>query len=582
MKFDLNITGGNKNAKFSVNERKMEEGLYFFDIKMELEEPDFPELFTVCWRIPMHDIYSTWNPTFRPEDTRVAPEWWPQITESRLASGLPVVSVLSAGGDNRMAIALSDAKTPVKIRTGACEDNAYFVARIDFFTIPVAPLKEYSATIRVDIRDIPYYDSIYEVSKWWESECGYIPASVPEYAKLPMNSLWYSFHQELSDNEDIFNECRLSKALGMDTVIVDDGWQCDNDSRGYAYCGDWEVIPTKIPNMKEFVDRIHETGMKMMLWYSVPFIGVHSKNYEKFKDMLLDETGDIWHGGQWRSLDPRYAEVREFLVNTYAKALREWGLDGFKLDFIDSFELRGKSLEYDARRDYQSLEDAVDVLMTEVKDALTAIKSDILIEFRQKYVGPAIRKYGNMLRVADCPNDALVNRKSIVNLRYTSGDTAVHSDMIMWHYDEPVESAALQFVNILYSVPQVSMRIARLREDHKKMLAYYLAFWRENRDTLMNGKIIGERPESYYTVVRAEKDGKAVITAYGNSLVACGGYEQAVIVNGTGSDELLLRGVKGRAYKVVNCMGEELSRGIVDSDIFALTVAPAGMVFIQK
>ena len=581
MNFDLKFTGGNENAKIELSQRVAEKDLYFFDVKMTLDKEDFPKKFTVEWRIPMYDIYSTWNPTFRTEDPRVAPEWWPQITDSRLASGLPTVSVLSASGNNRMAIALSDAKTPVRIRTGACENSAFFVARIDFFTIPVSPLKEYNATIRVDLRDIPYYDSIYDVVKWWEVECGYIPANVPEHATLPMNSLWYSFHQELSDNEDIFNECRLSKALGMDTVIVDDGWQCDNDNRGYAYCGDWEVIPTKIPDMKEFVDKIHETGMKMILWYSVPFIGVHSKNYERFKDMLLDGTGDIG-GGQWRSFDPRYPEVREFLVSTYVKALREWGLDGFKLDFIDSFELRGKSLEYDARRDYQSLEDAVDMLMTEVKDALTAIKSDIMIEFRQRYIGPAIRKFGNMLRVADCPNDAFTNRLNIVNLRYTSGNTAVHSDMLMWHYDEPVESAALQFVNILYSVPQVSMRIARLREDHKKMLAYYLAFWRENRDTLMNGKIIGEHPESHYTTVRAEKDGKAIITAYSSSLVDCAEYEQVIAVNGTGCTELLLRGANGRSYKVVNCMGEELACGRIDGEIFALNVAPAGIVFIEK
>ena len=581
MNFDIKFEGGNENAKIEVLQREATEGLYFFDVKMTLAETDFPKQFTVSWKIPMHDIYSTWNPTFRVEDPRVAPSWWPQINEARLASGIPVISVLSAGGANRMTVALSDAKTPIKMRTGACEDTAFFIAKIDFFTIPVAPLKEYSSTIRVDVRDIPYYDSLYDVTKWWESECGYIPADVPEYAKLPMNSLWYSFHQELSDNEDIFNECRLSKALGMDSVIVDDGWQCDNDSRGYAYCGDWEVIPTKIPDMKKFVDSIHETGMKMILWYSVPFIGVYSKNYERFKDMVLDATGDVG-GGLWRSLDPRYPEVREYLVNTYATALREWGLDGFKLDFIDSFELRGKSLEYDARRDYQSLEDAVDVLMTEVKNTLTAIKSDILIEFRQKYIGPAIRKYGNMLRVADCPNDAIANRFNIVKLRYTSGNTAVHSDMIMWHYDEPVESAALQFVNILYSVPQVSMRIARLREDHKRMLAYYLGFWKEYRDTLMNGKIIGEHPESYYTTVRAEKDGKAIVTAYSDSLVNCTDYEQVIAVNGTGRGELLLRGAKGRSYRTVNCMGEETARGEIDSEIFALDVAPAGMVFVEK
>ena len=89
-----------------------------------------------------------------------------------------------------------------------------------------------------------------------------------------------------------------------------------------------------------------------------------------------------------------------------------------------------------------------------------------------------------MLRVMDCPNDAICNRQDVVNLRFTSGNTAVHSDMIMWHYDDTVESAALQLVSIMYSVPQISVRIAKLSDEHKKMLDFYLHFWRENRETL--------------------------------------------------------------------------------------------------
>lgn len=36
-------------------------------------------------------------------------------------------------------------------------------------------------------------------------------------------------------------------------------------------------------------------------------------------------------------LDPRYKEVRDFLSALYKKALLEWDLDGFKLDFIDEW-----------------------------------------------------------------------------------------------------------------------------------------------------------------------------------------------------------------------------------------------------
>mgnify|MGYP006992089121 CR=1 FL=1 len=201
-----------------------------------------------------------------------------------------------------------------------------------------------------------------------------------------------------------------------------------------------------------------------------------------------------------------------------------------KLDFIDSFYLKGKSLEYDPERDYQSLEDAIHALMSEVKVKLTAINPEILIEFRQSYVGPSIRKYGNMLRVGDCPCDILKNRFNIVNLRYTSGKTAVHSDMIMWNIEDSVENAALQFASVLYSVPQISMLIEKLPADHYQMLKYYISFWNEWKKVLLDGKLTATNPESEYSLVCSRLDNKEVYTAY-NDVVVPVTTEKTVAVN---------------------------------------------------
>ena len=575
MKFD--IIGASAGVDVSVNKISEKGGIEIYELKAIYAEEQIPEQFKLSFRIPDVEIYSVWSPAVR-FDRHLGPNWRKRTTPSRLASWMPLHALVSADGKNRMTVALSDAKTPISIHSGVCEENANIYWEIHFFTVKVAPLREYSTLIRIDTRNIAYYDSIYDVVSWWENDCGYTPAYVPEHAKLPMNSLWYSYHQAL-DVDDIVKECALSKAIGMDTVIIDDGWQTDDNSRGYAFCGDWEVTPTKIPDMKQFIDRIHETGMKAMLWFSVPYIGKHSKAFERFKDMLLDETG----GGPnaFMAADPRYKEVRDYLIEIYERALKDWGLDGLKLDFIDAFALKGKSLEYDARRDYQSLEDAIDRLMTDVTNTLREINPDVLIEFRQSYVGPAIRKYGNMLRVADCPNDAICNRQDVINLRLTSGNTAVHSDMLMWHREDPVESAALQFAQVIYSVPQVSVKLASLPEDHKKMLSYYLSFWRENRDVLINGKILAANPECAYSIVCAEKEGKSIFTCYTDTIVDCRAYNETVAVNCSRSRTLIIKGASGKSYKVVNCMGEAEGEGKIDSALFEVNVPLSGMVFVK-
>ena len=573
---DFKITGGNANAKIEILNKAEKDGILTFDVKMTLPEKAIPERFQINWNFPIHDCYSTWGPAMG-GNRDLRPNWGKKRTDSRLAGWMPVHQIISVTGKNRMAIAVSDAKTPMAILTGVCEETAELECRIEFFTNLVAPISEYTATVRMDFRDIAYYDSLYDVTEWWEKECGYTPAFVPEYAKLPMNSLWYSYHQRLVPDE-IIRECKISKELGMDTVIIDDGWQTDDNSRGYAYCGDWEVATSKIPDMKKFVEDIHATGMKIMIWYSVCFMGKYAKNYDKYKDMLL---GDKRYNGAFDVLDPRYKEVRDFLIGLYVNAVKDWNLDGLKLDFIDCFRLVDPSEEKDDRRDIDSVEDATDVLMTDIMKALTAIKPDIMIEFRQTYVGPAIRKYGNMLRVGDCPNDAVKNRQEIVNLRFTSGKTAVHSDMIMWNVNEPVESAAQQVTNILYSVPQISVKLETLPEDHKKMLKFYLSFWRENRDTLLDGKLLAANPESCYSLVCTEKDGKAVFTAYTDAVIDMKAYTEASAVNSTRYKSLIIKNAEGKSYRVVNCMGEEFAKGTIDGKLCEVEVPLSGVVFVK-
>ncbi len=575
MKFK--ISGGNKNAIFTFENEFEKDEIYFADLKMVLEEESVPSPFTVLIKLPLIDCYSTWSPCVR-HGRGIKPNWSPQVTYSRLAVFMPLHAVLSSDGRNRMTVSLSDALNPIAITSGVCEEDACVDCKINFFTVPVAPIKEYVCRIRVDLRDIPYYDSIYDTVSWWENDCGYVPAHVPEHARLPMNSLWYSYHQEL-DVDDIIEECKLSKPLGMETVIVDDGWQTDNNERGYAYCGDWKIAPSKIPDIKAFIDGIHSTGMKVMFWFSVPYVGIHSENYEKFKDMLLDQTGN--NKDHW-CLDPRYKEVRDFLTETYINAVTDWNLDGLKLDFIDSFALRGKSLEHDERRDYTALEDALDVLMTDITDALRKINPEILIEFRQTYVGPAIRKYGNMLRVGDCPNDAYMNRNDVINLRLTSGKTAVHSDMLMWNTDDTVESAALQIASVMYSVPQISVKIARLNEDHRKMLAYYLKLWRENRELLLDGKIIASYPESNYGVAASVKDGKAFYTCFGENVIDDELGTDIIAINASRKRNIIFKGFDGCKYTVTDCMGNKLESGAVSEKLCEINVPLCGVIAFTK
>ena len=83
----------------------------------------------------------------------------------------------------------------------------------------------------------------------------------------------------------------------------------------------------------------------------------------------------------------------------------------------------------------------------------------------------------------DCPNDAVENRMHTLEIRLLCGDTAARRHAHVACQD-PVHSAALQLVNVLFSVPQIS---GSSRPDTARTcgdVALRLGFWREHRDLL--------------------------------------------------------------------------------------------------
>lgn len=573
--FHFLISNQNPNTHLQITEQWEEVGIHYALLQLVCEEPTVPQTFSMSFSLPVGDMHSIWSPQTDANGMRkLGPNWNKKVTQSRFAHGLPLHGVLAANGHNRMTVALSDVKTPLSLATGISEERAELECKLTFFTQLTVPIREYRAVVRIDLRDIPFYECIPDAVTWWETRWGLQPDPAPEAAKEPVNSLWYSLHQQ-QFSHDILRQCRLSAPYGLKTVILDDGWQTEDNNRGYAYCGDWELATAKIPDMRALVDEIHSLGQRVMLWYSMPYVGIHSKSFALFDGKYL--SFDARRGVA--CLDPRYACVRQYLVDQYENAVRGWDLDGLKLDFVNAFRLTPETPIQDPAWDIPSLEEAIEQLLTDVKVRLARLKPDILLEFRQGYIGPAMRRFGNMLRVGDCPRDALCNKTAILDLRLTSGSTPVHSDMLMWHPDEPVESAALQLASMLFSVPQISMRLDELPEAHKQMLGFYLDFWRANRRLLLEGKLTLWAPEAFYSKARASLDGRDLTVLYTDSVVIRDA-DRATVVNCGPERTVYLDGFAGQTYRVVNCMGQETAHGVLDS-LSTVTLPGAGILLTE-
>ncbi|MBQ8546091.1 MAG: alpha-galactosidase [Clostridia bacterium] len=545
------------------------------EYKVKLIFSDFisPSEYVISWETEQIDTIGFWSPRHH-FDSNITPDWEKRTSVSKMTQGAPVVSLYSKSNENRMTISLSDPKTPISIMAGVIEETGKIGYEIRLFCEKVSKMSEYEITIRLDTRKIPFYKAVEETKRWW-SELGFKKAYEPEHASAPLYSAWYSFHQKTIP-ADIIYECKIAKEYGMDTVIVDDGWQTDDNSRGYGYCGDWEVCEKKIPDMKAFVDEIHKLDMKFMLWFSVPFLGFYSKNYERFKEMCL-RTRDHMNA---KVLDPRFKEVREFLVDIYERFVLDYGIDGLKLDFIDSFILDEESSEEYDKMDTVSVEDAVEMLLAEISQRVKKINPEFLIEFRQSYIGPVISQYGNMFRVADCPNDPLVNRIHSLSMRMTQ-QGCVHSDMMMWNKNERPEALMQQLLSTMFAVPQISIRFDDISSEHKKILKWYISFWRAHKDTILKGEMEYFDVDANFTKARAIGKDEVVSVLYQGVVATPLKDKTNYIFNATGKDYIYLE-LNGEAkYQIFDICGGKIRDGKLNQGVVKLEIADGGMVKIN-
>lgn len=534
--------------KFNVALESLEAGKELVTITMDASSECMPPKFNVYFSFPQKGVFNLWSAK---GDclTHLDPFWENPNHKSSLARTMPLYEYFDDNETNRLTIALSEPFRLVNAKLGLFEESCEICSEFNFFTEIDVPQSHYEVKILLDSRPVFWAESIREGAEWIMDVAGLKQFQVPEAAFEPLYSTWYQFHQNVTA-EAVEAECRLAADMGMKVVILDDGWQTEDGNRGYAFCGDWRPTPVKFPDMAAHVAKVHETGMKYMVWYSVPYVGTNSDACAKFAGKFLRFSSSH----QAYILDPRFPEVREYLVSTYENAMRDWDLDGFKLDFIDAFKFDGVDpavAENYAGRDIRNLSEAIDVLMKEVSARLCAIKPDVLIEFRQDYMGPAIRQYGNMIRACDCPGNAKDNRMRIASLRLTSGLSAVHADMLEWHPSETPENVGRTLISCVFGVIQYSMMLDKLPEEHKAVVRRWMDFARDHRETLLHSDFRPHHPELQYPVIEAESDAERIIAVF---------QDNAVVELGAGAGARTRAGValaKGKPVYILNASGCE-------------------------
>ena len=93
------------------------------------------------------------------------------------------------------------------------------------------------------------------------------------------------------DEERIIDFARRAAALGMDMMVLDDGWFGHRDDSGSSL-GDWVVYKEKLPSgIAKLAEKIRALGVEFGLWFEPEMVSPESRLYRAHPDWCLHIPG---------------------------------------------------------------------------------------------------------------------------------------------------------------------------------------------------------------------------------------------------------------------------------------------------
>ncbi len=148
------------------------------------------------------------------------------------------------------------------------------------------------------------------------------------------------------DDEKLVAIARDAAALGIEMLVLDDGWFGENRNDGDQGLGDWFVNEKKIRcGMKELSRKIHELGLKFGLWFEPEMISPISKLYDAHPDWCLHVDGRKCSPARRQYvLDYSRADVREYIVDCMSSLIEDANIEYVKWDFNRNMTELGSAL----------------------------------------------------------------------------------------------------------------------------------------------------------------------------------------------------------------------------------------------
>lgn len=504
-----------------------------------------PAEVSIEWSVPVVDMHGLYVPPPSPGELASLPYW---RFEKRSAAylGVPFFSLFHRDGENRHAFGLLD-----QVAEASLEATLSEATRAYTFRWHKRITGEESTFVSAARRPWPEILRVYVETVDREKPEPKLP--VPDSAYEAVFCTWTAIHHEVSQ-EWVLRNATLAAELGFGTWLTDDGWFTDRATFGdYRFTGDWQPSVEKFPDFAGHVRAVQSLGLRYVLWAAPFMVGDASRAAGRYAELLTEPTNALGY----RNLAPGGLEVSGIVGDVVERLVRDFALDGLKLDFIDSIEPDagvGEGL-------YATLSRAV--------DRARSIRPDLLVEVRNNYANLASRRYANVYRASDVPLNFAANRWQVTMLRLLAPDRAVHLDPALWHPDDTDENVAVHLINAIASVPMVSIELDRYPQSHLALIRTWIGFYREHRQAIVHGEFAPEIRLGSVPLIRFNGTTERII----------GLYDDVAFLAGDDQRALWILNASTRAFVDLLPDGSSASRRVVTRDKFGRVVGDEDVAF---
>lgn len=135
------------------------------------------------------------------------------------------------------------------------------------------------------------------------------------------------------DEEKILNIAKTAKELGVELMVLDDGW-FGNRNDDTSSLGDWYVNTQKLPNgIPDLAKKINDMGMQFGLWFEPEMVSPNSDLYRKHPDWAVGIEGRAPSLGRNQLiLDLSRDDVCNYIIDFMTKILLEAPISYVKWD----------------------------------------------------------------------------------------------------------------------------------------------------------------------------------------------------------------------------------------------------------